>query len=72
VKQGAENMIEMYKGGPTKDKKMLAEAHQMLNDAKRKIEYIRMQILKAQQRSDLTSSNSDASDSSGKWNSWVF
>ena len=61
-------MIEMYKHGSTKDKKLSADAQQMLSDAKRKIEYIRMQILKAQQKSDLTSSNSDASDSSGKNN----
>jgi serine/threonine protein kinase len=52
VKQGAENMIAMYKhkGGSSRDKKLLAEAQQMLSDAKTKIDIIRMQILKAQQK----------------------
>lgn len=45
-------MIETYSSGSSKDKKMLAEAQQMLDDAKRKIEFIRMQILRAQQRSE--------------------
>ncbi len=45
-------MIEMYKGGSSRDKKLLAEAQQMLSDAKTKIDIIRMQILKAQQRQD--------------------
>ena len=44
-------MIEMYSSGPSKDKKLLAEAQQMFADAKRKIEYIRMQILRSEQRS---------------------
>lgn len=44
-------MISMYNGGSSKDKKLLAEAQQMLSDAKTKIEMIRMQILKAQQLS---------------------
>ena len=44
-------MIELYSSGPSKDKKMLAEAQQMFEDAKRKIEYIRMQILRSEQRS---------------------
>ncbi|XP_013394194.1 serine/threonine-protein kinase N2 isoform X3 [Lingula anatina] len=48
VKQGAENMIHMY--GASRDKKLLAEAQQMLSDAKTKIEIIRMQILKASQQ----------------------
>ena len=66
MKAGAENMIKMYSAGSTKDKKLLGEAQQLLSDTRRKIEYIRMQILKTQQKSDLTSSNSDASDSSGE------
>jgi protein kinase N len=45
-------MIETYSSGSSKDKKLLAEAQQMLTDAKRKIEFIRMQILRAQQRSE--------------------
>ena len=49
VKQGAENMIAMYSTGSSRDKKLLAEAQQMLGDAKTKIEIIRMQMLKANQ-----------------------
>ena len=50
VKAGAENMISMYRGHSSRDKKLMAEAQQMLSDAKTKMEIIRMQILKAQQR----------------------
>ena len=42
-------MIQMYSTGSSRDKKLMAEAQQMLIDAKTKIEIIRMQILKAQQ-----------------------
>ncbi|XP_012946173.1 serine/threonine-protein kinase N2 [Aplysia californica] len=49
VKNGAENMIQMYSSGSFRDKKMLAEAQQMLIDAKTKIEIIRMQMLKTSQ-----------------------
>uniref|UniRef100_A0A8K9X280 protein kinase C n=1 Tax=Oncorhynchus mykiss TaxID=8022 RepID=A0A8K9X280_ONCMY len=48
-KQGAENMIQMYSNGSSKDKKLLATAQQMLQDSKTKMEFIRMQILKASQ-----------------------
>ncbi|GAB1606854.1 serine/threonine-protein kinase N2 isoform X1 [Argonauta hians] len=57
VKQGAENMITMYSSGSSRDKKLLAEAQQMLADAKFKIEIIRMQTLKAAQ--DATSQSAD-------------
>lgn len=50
VKQGAENLIDLYGSGQTKDRKMLADAQQMLDDSKRKVNYIRMQILKIQQQ----------------------
>ncbi|XP_017775641.1 PREDICTED: serine/threonine-protein kinase N isoform X2 [Nicrophorus vespilloides] len=71
VKQGAENMIQSITGGHTKDKKLLAEAQQMLQDSKAKIEYLRMRILKVKhsinnkQHStgsvhDLTASNGEA------------
>uniref|UniRef100_A0A7N6A223 protein kinase C n=1 Tax=Anabas testudineus TaxID=64144 RepID=A0A7N6A223_ANATE len=53
VKQGAENMILMYSNGSSKDRKLLATAQQMLQDSKTKIEFIRMQILKASQASEL-------------------
>uniref|UniRef100_A0A8C2GVK6 protein kinase C n=1 Tax=Cyprinus carpio TaxID=7962 RepID=A0A8C2GVK6_CYPCA len=49
VKQGAENMIQMYSNGSSKDRKLLAAAQQMLQDSKTKIEFIRMQILKSSQ-----------------------
>uniref|UniRef100_A0A8C4YUU7 Serine/threonine-protein kinase N3 n=1 Tax=Gopherus evgoodei TaxID=1825980 RepID=A0A8C4YUU7_9SAUR len=46
VKQGAENMIQMYSNATPKDRKLLAAAQQMLQDSKTKIELIRMQIVK--------------------------
>lgn len=39
-------MIQMYSSGSSKDKKLSAEAQQMLADSKAKIEYIRMMINK--------------------------
>ncbi|KAA0719131.1 Serine/threonine-protein kinase N2 [Triplophysa tibetana] len=59
VKQGAENMIQMYSNSSTKDRKLLATAQQMLQDSKTKIEFIRMQILKASQTSELSFDNKD-------------
>ncbi|XP_067876939.1 serine/threonine-protein kinase N2 [Heterodontus francisci] len=53
VKQGAENMIQMYSSGPAKDRKMLSTAQQMLQDSKTKIEVIRMQVRKAVQADEL-------------------
>lgn len=38
---------------------MLAAAQQMLQDSKTKIEFIRMQILKASQASELSFENND-------------
>lgn len=58
VKQGAENLISMYSTGSSKDRKLLADAQQMLADSKTKIEIIRMQILKVNQD---TSTGDDAS-----------
>ncbi|XP_006816478.1 serine/threonine-protein kinase N2-like [Saccoglossus kowalevskii] len=49
VKQGAENMLQMYASGSSKDRKMFSEAQQMFEDSKIKIEIIRMQILKGEQ-----------------------
>ena len=46
--------------GSSKDKKLLAEAQQMLDDARRKIEFIRMQILRVQQRSENTAASESA------------
>uniref|UniRef100_A0A8C7ZI63 protein kinase C n=1 Tax=Oryzias sinensis TaxID=183150 RepID=A0A8C7ZI63_9TELE len=46
VKQGAENMIQIYSNGSFKDRKMLSAAQQMLQDSRTKIELLRMQIVK--------------------------
>lgn len=51
VKNGAENMIQMYSAS-LKDKKLLAEAKSMLEDAKSKIEYIRMMMMRVKQQSN--------------------
>ncbi|XP_056606137.1 serine/threonine-protein kinase N2 isoform X1 [Triplophysa dalaica] len=59
VKQGAENMIHMYSNGSSKDRKLLAAAQQMLQDSKTKIEFIRMQILKASQTNEMNYENND-------------
>uniref|UniRef100_A0A4W4FQA3 protein kinase C n=1 Tax=Electrophorus electricus TaxID=8005 RepID=A0A4W4FQA3_ELEEL len=59
VKQGALNMIQMYSNGTYKDRKLLATAQQMLQDSKTKIEFIRMQILKASQANETSYENSD-------------
>uniref|UniRef100_A0A672LDU8 protein kinase C n=1 Tax=Sinocyclocheilus grahami TaxID=75366 RepID=A0A672LDU8_SINGR len=63
VKQGAENMIQMYSNGSSKDRKLLAAAQQMLQDSKTKIEFIRMQILKASQTSEMNYENNDLTSS---------
>ncbi|KAH0618437.1 hypothetical protein JD844_017638 [Phrynosoma platyrhinos] len=57
VKQGAENMIHMYSNGPSKDRKLLATAQQLLQDSKTKIEVIRMQILQAVQTNEMAFDN---------------
>lgn len=41
------------------DRKLLATAQQMLQDSKTKIEFIRMQILKASQASELSFESND-------------
>jgi len=47
VKQGAESMIAKYDNtGSSFDRKLNQEAQLMLEDARRKIEYIRMQQLR--------------------------
>uniref|UniRef100_A0AAV2JP09 REM-1 domain-containing protein n=1 Tax=Knipowitschia caucasica TaxID=637954 RepID=A0AAV2JP09_KNICA len=62
VKQGAENMIHMYSNGSSKDRKLLGTAQQMLQDSKMKIEFIRMQILKATQTNELSFDSNDVMD----------
>ncbi|XP_040070750.2 serine/threonine-protein kinase N2 [Ixodes scapularis] len=52
VKQGTENMLQMYSCGPSKDRKLLAEAQQMQADSKAKIDYIRMMMARLRQSQD--------------------
>ena len=49
-------MIETYNSSAARDKKMLPEAQSMLSDAKRKIEYIRMQIARLENHRSSTAS----------------
>jgi len=56
VRQGAENMLNQYSGN--KDKKLLVEAEELLQDSKAKIEYLRMKILKTKQQQTGDSLNS--------------
>lgn len=49
VKNGAENMIQSLTGGHGRDKKLLAEAQQMLSDSKTKIEFLKLRIRKVKQ-----------------------
>ncbi|ENN73596.1 hypothetical protein YQE_09843, partial [Dendroctonus ponderosae] len=55
VKQGAENMIQSI--GTSRDKKLLLEAQQMLQDSRKKIEYLKMKITKVSGRVCLLLSN---------------
>merc|ERR1719369_132348 len=52
VRQGAENMLSQYSGN--KDKRLLVEAEELLQDSKAKMEYLRMKILKTKQQQDGT------------------
>lgn len=69
VKHGAENMIQSLTSGHSRDKKLLAEAQQMLADSKAKIEFLKMRILKEKQskqnRMNDSSSNGDSQNSKG-------
>ena len=53
-------MIETYNSSAARDKKMLQEAETMLRDAKRKIEYIRMQIVRLENQRSHTASLASA------------
>ncbi|CAL8147504.1 unnamed protein product [Orchesella dallaii] len=59
VKQGAENMIQSYSSG--RDKKLLADAQQMYQDSKAKIDYLRMRISRFQNRQEGSSHDGYAS-----------
>lgn len=66
VKQGAENMIQsISSSNQSRDKKLLAEAHQMLADSKDKIEYLKLRISKLvkQQKGDIAGANGDGRNS---------
>ena len=58
VKSGAENMLNQYSS--TKDKKLLVEAEELLQDSKAKIEYLKMKILKTKQNSQSGDTNSNS------------
>ena len=70
MKQGAENMIQSLTSGH-KDKKLLQEAQQMLDDSRAKIEFLRMRIMKLNQareqhaRNDAPMPNGDATGNKG-------
>lgn len=59
VKQGAENMIQMYSNGTSRDRKLLSTAQQMLHDSKTKMELIRMQIVKVTQCAGVQEESGD-------------
>ncbi|XP_015430028.1 PREDICTED: serine/threonine-protein kinase N isoform X2 [Dufourea novaeangliae] len=71
VKQGAENMIQSLTSG--RDKKLLQEAQQMLDDSRAKIEFLRMRIMKVrqarqqQQRGDAPPPNGETTSNKDKY-----
>ncbi|KAJ8665159.1 hypothetical protein QAD02_006821 [Eretmocerus hayati] len=64
VKQGAENMIHSLTSGH-RDKKLLQEAQQMLDDSRAKIEFLRMRIMKLNQARDQQHAKGDAPTANG-------
>lgn len=73
VKQGAENMIQSLTSGH-RDKKLLQEAQQMLDDSRAKIEFLRMRIMKLNQareqqhaRNQGPAPNGDSSSNKGEF-----
>jgi len=52
IKDGSENMLQLFSNGPKKDKKLCEEALAMLKDAKLKIDYIKMQLNKTTNHPD--------------------
>ncbi|XP_054982529.1 serine/threonine-protein kinase N1 isoform X4 [Sorex araneus] len=65
VRQGAENMIQTYSNGSTKDRKLLLTAQQMLQDSKTKIDIIRMQLRRALQQAGQLESQAAPEDTQG-------
>ncbi|XP_018338147.1 PREDICTED: serine/threonine-protein kinase N isoform X2 [Trachymyrmex septentrionalis] len=71
VKQGAENMIQSLTSGH-RDKKLLQEAQQMLDDSRVKIEFLRMRIMKVrqsrqQQRGDAPPPNGETASNKDRY-----
>ncbi|CAK9802857.1 Serine/threonine-protein kinase N [Anthophora plagiata] len=64
VKQGAENMIQSLTSG--RDKKLLQEAQQMLDDSRAKIEFLRMRIMKVRQAREQQHARGDAPPPNGE------
>ncbi|XP_012146177.1 serine/threonine-protein kinase N isoform X3 [Megachile rotundata] len=64
VKQGAENMIQSLTSG--RDKKLLQEAQQMLDDSRAKIEFLRMRIMKVRQARQQQHARGDAPPPNGE------
>nr|XP_050865858.1 serine/threonine-protein kinase N isoform X3 [Vespula vulgaris] len=65
VKQGAENMIQSLTSGH-RDKKLLQEAQQMLDDSRAKIEFLRMRIMKVRQARQQQHARGDAPPPNGE------
>ncbi|XP_033222916.1 serine/threonine-protein kinase N isoform X2 [Belonocnema kinseyi] len=65
VKQGAENMIQSLTSGH-RDKKLLQEAQQMLDDSRAKIEFLRMRIMKLNQAREQQHARGDAPPPNGE------
>lgn len=65
VKQGAENMIQSLTSGH-RDKKLLQEAQQMLDDSRAKIEFLRMRIMKLNQAREQQHARGDVPPPNGE------
>lgn len=68
VKNGTENMIQsILQNYQSRDKKLLAEAHNMLADSKAKIEFLKLKILKVKQNRQLNKVSERENCSSFCW-----
>lgn len=62
-------MIQSLSSGHSRDKKLLADAQQMLSDSKLKIEYLRMAILKGKQtKQQKEEMKCNSENKNGLWN----
>lgn len=55
-------LFDVFVSFPLQDRKLLGMAQQMLQDSKTKIEFIRMQILKASQNNEMNYENNEGED----------